>query len=499
MLEKLNRVFIAFLLFCAILGMLLSAIALFVPGILSGNTELENLAGTGYREDFSLYRVQETVRADDSPYILNVSIRTPPLESDDLVFLDVYGNGERLYLIDCLGSFESPSEYVGYREFLCEAYLPYRYERGSTYRVFGILTRDGKEYATLPITIDADWRQYEGSFAGFSATMLIALGASYVILLLPLTYALIRISMGTKRIESRPGEYSLRSLTHPLDGAKTLLQKFHAILVSPYFWLLQAIAVLVIILYMVGTAEAWKSGPAAIGFILSGLAAFIVPYLWCCAWWYADFREREPLRILVTLFLWGMMAALMVIGINSLAGDVFAVLGLGFLSVFIVAPVMEEFFKGAGLTLFSEHHEYNSVEDGFVFGFVIGMGFSFIEDWIYFLGNPIGSDPLSWGLVFILRSIFFSANHGFYTAITGGAIGWLIEKKHRAPALGLLVGFPIAAFFHAMHNSGEAIITFLGAGGALLYCCFLVPLFDYGGFILLIALFVRSVMRPKAG
>jgi RsiW-degrading membrane proteinase PrsW (M82 family) len=192
-----------------------------------------------------------------------------------------------------------------------------------------------------------------------------------------------------------------------------------------------------------------------------------------------------------------MMAALMAIGLDVLAGALFGLVGLGFFGAFLLAPPIEEFFKGSGLALLSEHHEFDSIEDGIVFGFTIGMGFSFIENWIYLLDNPMGSDIGSWIFVFLLRSIVFSANHGFFTALTGIVIGYLIERKFPAPALGLLVGVPLAAFFHGMHNSGEMIIALLGGGGALIYCCFLIPFFDYGGFIILVLLFVRSIMRKK--
>ncbi|MCX6768596.1 MAG: PrsW family glutamic-type intramembrane protease [Candidatus Micrarchaeota archaeon] len=103
----------------------------------------------------------------------------------------------------------------------------------------------------------------------------------------------------------------------------------------------------------------------------------------------------------------------------------------------------------------------------------------------------------SWLFLFLLRSIVFSANHGLYTAITGATIGYLIEKKFEFPALGLLIGVPIATLFHAMHNSGELVITLLGGAGVLLYCCVLIPFFDYGGLLLLMVLFLRAVTRAR--
>jgi RsiW-degrading membrane proteinase PrsW (M82 family) len=426
-----------------------------------------------------------------------VTVHTPPLEENDVVVLRVYAGGRELYYTDCLQDYGSTEEYAGLVEFRCETALPYEYERGSTYRMYGVFTRAGEEYASGPLVLDADWRSYEASFLDFSWLMGGSLLVAYLFVMLPVALIGLRIASSLKHREEVDGEYSLSSLLNPLRGAKTLLQAFHALLLSPYFWAFEAIGIGIILLYMALAAEPWKSTTASVAFIFSGLAALIIPFLWCAAWWYADYREREPLRLLVTLFLWGMLAALMAIGINTISDAFLGAFGLGVVGLFLVAPVIEELFKGSGLCLISEHHEYDSVEDGMVFGFVIGMGFSFIENWIYFLGNPLGSDTAGWFVLFLLRSIFFSANHGFYTAITGAFIGWLREARYGAPAFGILAGWPIAAFFHAVHNSGAAIMALLGAGGAVIYCCFLIPVFDYGGFVLLVALFARSLLRKR--
>jgi RsiW-degrading membrane proteinase PrsW (M82 family) len=363
--------------------------------------------------------------------------------------------------------------------------------------VFGVFVRDGREYAAGPLILESDWRGYEQSFLDFSFLMGIGIALVYLVVVVPVLILALKLASGMNHHEETPGEYSLQSLLFPLRYAKTLLQMFHSFLISPYFWAFESFGIIIILIYMAIAGEAWKSTTASIAFVFSGLAAFIVPFLWSVAWWYADYREREPLRIIVTMFLWGMLSALIVIGINSFADEALGVAGLAVLGTFLIAPVVEELSKGSGLTLLSEHHEFDSVEDGFIFGFVIGMGFSFVENWLYFLGNPLGSDTLGWFVLFVLRSVIFSANHGLYTAITGGVMGYFIERKFKAPALALLVGFPVAAFLHAMHNSGGAVISLLGGSGALLYCCILIPLFDYGGFIVLLLFFIRAVIRQK--
>ena len=497
MLKVLNRVFIAFLMLAALLGILFSMATLFLPGLFPDNTaDAENL-GMPHLGGFMLPQQDAQVMPYDSPFLLNVTVDTPPLRDTDLLFIDVYLDGKLLGSADCFEGFEEPEDAIGASTLNCTVPLPYDYLPGADYKLFAVLTRDETEYAAGPVLVGADWKSYESDFTGFSFAMGLVVVLSYLFVLLPVSLLVLGTALKTSHKTSAPGEYSLGTMVSPFTYGKTLMQKFHAFLLSPYFWAFELLGIAIILVYMAASAEIWKSAPALVAFTFSGLMALIVPLLWCAVWWYADYREREPLRILMTLFLFGMLSALMAIGLNTVAGILLAALGLGFLGSFIIAPLAEESYKGSGLTLLSEHHEFDSVEDGILFGFAIGMGFSFIENWIYLLGNPMGSDILGWFVLFLMRSIFFSANHGFYTAITGAAIGFAIERKFRAPGLAFLAGVPVAALFHAMHNSGEMLAALLGAGGYIIYCCFLIPLFDYGGFVILILLFIRSVIRRK--
>jgi RsiW-degrading membrane proteinase PrsW (M82 family) len=497
MLEKINKLFIILVLFVAFIGISLSIIALFLPTLLGADLEYETISKMKTMDEFYIESTINSLSPTDSPYIMNITMYVPALKATDLVFLDVYSDGKYLISINCLDRYDYAEDYVDLKELNCQLSLPYNYENTTTYRVFGVFTREGTEYKTAPITLNADWEGYENSFWTLSAFLGGSIFLIYLVILLPLGIVIISIASKTKYKSEVPGGYSLTSLLLPFNYGKTIIEKLRNVIISPYFWLFEALGILIILAYMIITAQVWKSTAALVAFIISGLSAFIIPFIWCTAWWYADFKEREPVRIIITLFLWGMLSALMAIGLNSIAGEILAIFGVGFLSVFLIAPVAEEFYKGSGLCLLSEHREFDSIEDGIVFGFVIGMGFSFIENWIYFLGNPIGSDTLGWFFLFLLRSILFSANHGFYTAITGGVMGYIIERKFKAPGLGLLIGFPIAAIFHAIHNSGATLGALLGGLGTIFYCCFLIPIFDYGGFVLLILLFLRSVFRKK--
>lgn len=475
-------------------GIFISIATILLPYLLGGDLGLGELDGMERLGSFSVQGLPPNVAPADSPYVAELAVSTPSLEEADSVRLRIFGEGRELGEMDCLEGMES---WEGLTQLECNASIPYNYQNAESYKIYAVLESGGEEYAYGPLEVRADWSAYERNFWDFSGGTFLCAGAAFLLLVIPLALAAWWIAGRTKHAEAYPGEYSLASLFSPFSVKRGIGERVHAAMVSPYFWGLEMLGILIVISYMMLEGEVWKSWTALAAFGISGLIAFIVPFLWCFAWWYADYKEREPLRVLVTLFLWGMLAALMAIGINSLTGVLFGLLGVGFFTAFFVAPLVEEFFKGSGLLIFAGHHEFNSVEDGIVFGFTIGMGFAFIENWIYLMQNPMGADMLGWLSLFLLRSIVFSANHGLFTAITGAVIGYLIERKFAFPALGLLIGVPVAAFFHAMHNSGEMIITLLGGGGVLLYCCVFIPLFDYGGLILLAALFLRAILRNR--
>lgn len=494
MLDGLNRALPVFAALLVVSGILLSLVIIILPILVGEGLGLEELESMERMQEFRAEGLPAYASPEDSPYVAPLRVATPPLTETDSLVLRVFGEGRELAEIDCLGEMEG---WEGISELGCNATIPYNYQNSENYKLYAVLTRESSEYAYGPLEVRADWGAYEDNFWGFTGNTLFCAGGAFILLVVPLALVAWWIVKRTKHKEAYGGEYSMSTLLSPFSTKRKMHEKVHAAMISPYFWAVELLGILIVIFYMAVAGEIWKSWTALAAFLMSGLIAFVVPFLWCFVWWYADYREREPLRVLVTLFLWGMLAALMAIGINSAMGLIFGLAGLGFFTAFLVAPPVEEFFKGSGLLIFANHHEFNSVEDGIVFGFTIGMGFAFIENWIYLLGNPMGADPWSWLALFLLRSIMFSANHGLYTAITGATMGYLIEKRFGFPALGLLAGVPIAAIFHAMHNSGEMIITLLGGAGIFLYCCVLIPFFDYGGLLLLIVLFLRAVTRAR--
>ncbi len=494
MLETANRAFVAALVALALCGVFISILTIATDLLGTGTTGFEYMQRSS---DISIASAPPYVAAQDSPYVLDITVLTPPLEDGDVVLLEAYSGDTKEAEADCLaGPDYGAGGYAGLTNFSCELGLPYGYNSSQDFGIYAVMHRGDASIYSGPYRTHVEWSGYEHNLQGALVLMFAVVACAYLLLVLPVGFGLLYQGMKSRHRGAKSA-YTLETLFNPLGGGRTLLQKFESFLTSPYFWGIEAAGVLVIFAYLFFSAGAWKSLESLSSFALSGLIAFIIPFLWCAAFWYADFRDREPLRMIITFFLWGCLAALMAIGINTVWGAAFELIGLGFIGIVLVAPLTEEFFKGSGLALLSEHQGFDSVEDGLLFGFTIGMGFAFVENWLYLIDNPFSADIWGWLFLFLLRAVLFSANHGVYTAITGGVIGLLKERKFAAPALGLVPGVIAAFVFHAAHNSGSFLADVLGVGGLVAYCCILVPFFDYGGLLLLLAVFAWAVLRKK--
>jgi len=502
MLATFNEKLILLLVMVVLLGLVFGVVILLLPFSAGEDFELSHFDKIERTDDFtfSWHLIDgHNISMNKSPYYPMFIVTSPkPMESDTIV-LKVFDEGRHIADIDCLSDLRFGLNDSNVVQFACLGKVPYAYSQSSTYDIYSVFSGHSGEYISGPIALQVDWSGLEMNMRW----LLLLLGGFtflfYLLVILPITALALRTASCTKHEDALPGEYSFWNLFHPMHVGKTMVEHINCFIASPYFWGLETMGILVILLYMAATAQVWRSDIAFAAFLLSGLLAFVVPFLWCIIWWYSEYTGREPLRLIITFFLWGMLAALMAIGINTVAGVILGIFGLVFIVPFMIVPPVEEFYKAAGLGLLSEHHEYKSVQDGLIFGFVIGMGYSFIENWLYLINHPMGSDLMGWLSVFIVRSLFLSANHGIYTAMIGGAVGYLEEARFKAPVLGIFLVLPLAAFFHAMNNSSETLNMLLGADGFVIYLCFIMPLFNYGGLILLILFFISSLLRKSSG
>jgi RsiW-degrading membrane proteinase PrsW (M82 family) len=196
-----------------------------------------------------------------------------------------------------------------------------------------------------------------------------------------------------------------------------------------------------------------------------------------------DRYEKEPVWLMIGVFLWGFfIAAGVSIIFNTIFGvGLFVVSGSEGLAnvgtAVISAPVVEETIKGlAVLVVFIYfRNEFDSLLDGVVYGSLVGFGFAAAENINYiftgFLTN--GAEGLV-ALVFV-RVLLIPFLHATLTSFTG--IGLAVGRLSRgalrfiAPVLGYLA----AIFFHFTHN-------LLASLGDPLICLF-GSLLDWIGFI----------------
>jgi protease PrsW len=152
----------------------------------------------------------------------------------------------------------------------------------------------------------------------------------------------------------------------------------------------------------------------------------------------------------------------------------------------ITAPLVEEFGKGLFLVVIVilRRSQVHGVLDGIVYAALVGIGFAFVEDIVYYLGAlDAGELPAT----FILRGVMGPFAHPLFTSATGVGIG--IAATTRRPGLRLtapILGYLVAVLTHAVWN-GSALWG--GRGFLIAYVVVMLPLL---GIVLGLALWARS-------
>ncbi len=246
---------------------------------------------------------------------------------------------------------------------------------------------------------------------------------------------------------------------------------------------------LVMAFVLVATGEPQAIG---VGLVLAMLP--VGPLLACYVW--LDRYEPEPRRLLVMAFLWGALvattAALVVQAVDQAVNSSSQVW-----SAVVMAPITEEAGKGLFvlLLLYLRRHTLDGVIDGLVYAGLVGIGFAFTENILYFAGAFAGGPDFGPGgigsatALFVVRGVFSPFAHPLFTSAIGIAAG--IAVMRRGPGLGLVLlplGYLVAVGLHAGWNGS----VFLGGGEVFLltYLFAMVP-----GFFGLVGLAVWARAR----
>ena len=203
-----------------------------------------------------------------------------------------------------------------------------------------------------------------------------------------------------------------------------------------------------------------------VGLVLAALP--VGPLVACYLW--LDRYEPEPKVFLALAFGWGALVAtggaLVVQTISQLATG-----GAEVTSAVLVAPVTEELGKGffVVLLLWLRRHVIDGLLDGLVYAGLVGIGFAFTENILYYAGAYAGGPGFGGGglesatSLFVLRGIFSPFAHPLFTSMIGLGVGIAVSTRSRTlRVVAPLVGYVVAVGLHAAWN-GSAFI----AGGQL--------------------------------
>ncbi|UCM88799.1 PrsW family intramembrane metalloprotease [Streptomyces marincola] len=244
---------------------------------------------------------------------------------------------------------------------------------------------------------------------------------------------------------------------------------------------------------LVVMALVWRDTDAAGLWGGLGLALLPVPFLVGAFHW-LDALAPRPWRALAFAFGWGACAAtLFALLANGLLVELLTDQSASLrtsqadqLELTVIAPVVEETAKAAGVLLLFLHlpREFNGVLSGIVAGGITGAGFAFTENVVY-LGHAIARDQVegvggvdsATTVTFFVRIVVGPFAHPVFTVLAGIGLGlaftWARDRPRWRRALPL-AGLGAAMVLHSVWNASASMTL---TGFVLVYALLMVPVF----------------------
>lgn len=164
-----------------------------------------------------------------------------------------------------------------------------------------------------------------------------------------------------------------------------------------------------------------------------------------------DRFDREPIKLLMKIFLFGFLVVLPILAVESflLTFNVFSGLSSAAFTAFVVAGLTEEFFKReVVLRIAYRHRAFDEKLDGIVYGVFAALGFATIENIMYVLGsasvNPYVG--LSRGIFSVPGHVLLGVTMGYYLSLAKFSSSPAQERMYLRKALF------VPAFFHGVFN-----------------------------------------------
>lgn len=156
-------------------------------------------------------------------------------------------------------------------------------------------------------------------------------------------------------------------------------------------------------------------------------------------------RNRQSWFSLILMFLWGaLIASSMAVILERITAS--QISNFVLLAV-VVAPVIEEIAKPLGLRIVKK--DILEVEDGLIYGAVVGFGFAATENLLYGLQFFYQGWLVIFAL-FYIRTIGSAVLHASATAFTG--YGYSLKLTNHHSFVSILPYFVVAIVIHAVFN-----------------------------------------------
>ncbi|MFC7458510.1 PrsW family intramembrane metalloprotease [Brachybacterium sp. GCM10030267] len=182
----------------------------------------------------------------------------------------------------------------------------------------------------------------------------------------------------------------------------------------------------------------------------------------------ADRWDPQPIPLLIVAVLWG---AAVGAGLSYLLNTANSILtfwvtgseaAANFVGPVISAPLVEETTKGLGLLLLMllGRRYFNGPLDGLIYGTLIGGGFAFTENILYYTRALEGAGEVGLLINVVMRGVLNIFGHAIYTSLTGITVGFVVRKW--GTVMGLLAFIPAlipGMLLHALWNLGATLFS----------------------------------------
>jgi len=165
--------------------------------------------------------------------------------------------------------------------------------------------------------------------------------------------------------------------------------------------------------------------------------------------YFTDRFDREPLRLLFKVFIWGCLSIIPTVIVEKflLSINIFSGLLASAFTAFIVAGLTEEFFKReVVLRSVYRNKAFNEKLDGIIYAVFAALGFATIENIMYvvvsYSANPYVG--ISRGIFSVPAHVLFAVTMGYYLSLAKFASTQKLQQAYLKKALtipALLHGF----------------------------------------------------------